>query len=79
MRLVERLAIFCLAGTATTVLSMNNTTTFTRRRRRHLNGPPYIRQASGNDIGHTQIYCHNETQPPVYFSNYMMTLVYLLI
>lgn len=28
------------------------------------------REDTGNGTGHNQIYCHNETQPPIYFSNY---------
>ena len=78
MWLAARVAIFCLAVTA--VLSLNDATTFTRRRYQHLKGPPYVRQAADNGTGHTQVYCHSETQPPTYFSNYLMTtLTYLLM
>ncbi|KAK8075955.1 hypothetical protein PG994_003227 [Apiospora phragmitis] len=82
MRLAENVVIFCLT-IAVAALSLNNDnpTASTRRRlhdsprhRQHLesdSGGVRRRQAAaaGNDTGHTQIYCHNETQPPIYFTS----------
>lgn len=76
MRLAESVVIFCLAITAAALPLADNTTSTERHspdsHHQNLGDGAIVRRqaAAGNGTGHTQIYCHNETDPPIYFSNY---------
>ncbi|KAK7908985.1 hypothetical protein PG985_014863 [Apiospora marii] len=75
MRLAGSVVIFRLT-IATAALPQINTTSFTEthlqtsRHHQHLvEGTGVQRHTASNGTGHTQIYCHNETQPPIYFTS----------
>ncbi|KAK8091469.1 hypothetical protein PG997_001830 [Apiospora hydei] len=79
MRLARSvMVIFYLIITAAALPPKNNGTTSSTRRHVHdprhqhrLGGEPDSArsQVVGNVTGHTQIFCHNETQPPIYFTS----------
>ncbi|KAK8057072.1 hypothetical protein PG996_011009 [Apiospora saccharicola] len=74
MRLAESVVILCFT-IAATALPLIDTATSTERllhvpRHQHVqDGIGVRRQAADNGTGHTQIYCHNETDPPIYFTS----------
>ncbi|KAK7937222.1 uncharacterized protein PG986_014090 [Apiospora aurea] len=80
MRLAGIVVIFCMIITAAALPSKNNNNDIAASTRRHLHDPRHqhhlrgesssVRsQVVGNVTGHTQIFCHNETQPPIYFTS----------